>query len=372
MSPTKASPGRSLPQIPASTNTSARISGASAKINKPAAPTPPGSPKVTAASKLTPAMASPHRIISSLSPQSPRKAHDSTPQIPQKSLTATERLTGGRKLPVPPPSSPSKSSVKPNGTLGHTHSHINGSVSPQNKLTTKYHRSEVGSSPSRSKQEMSSPKPILKNNGHINGHRILNGHHEDIYTNSDFDQDDSLEGTSVDDPESDNDALKQAGRMIVFKKAEEVVSHVAHHLRESKAICVNGDSSHRDEEKFGRAKELLTTESRQFVTASKLFVKSATESEGQLMECLNHCVHMIDRIGTITRDVAITTTTPGQTQGLIAKVQDVADTYLQTLQAASQAIGKDMNDPSMNVLMKKATALAGVLTTLMRSLRVFN
>ena len=76
--------------------------------------------------------------------------------------------------------------------------------------------------------------------------------------------------------------------------------------------------------------------------------------------------------GTITRDVAITTTTPGQTQGLIAKVQDVADTYLQTLQAASQAIGKDMNDPTMNVLMKKATALAGVLTTLMRSLRVFN
>ena len=50
----------------------------------------------------------------------------------------------------------------------------------------------------------------------------------------------------------------------------------------------------------------------------------------------------------------------------------MADTYLQTLQAASQAIGKDMNDPSMNVLMKRATSLAGVLTTLMRSLRVFN
>merc|ERR1711915_784136 len=97
--------------------------------------------------------------------------------------------------------------------------------------------------------------------------------------------------------------------------------------RESKAICVNGDSSHRDEEKFGRAKELLTTESRQFVTASKLFVKSATESEGQLMECLNHCVHMIDRIGNITRDVAVSSTTPGQTQTLIIKVQDVAEIY---------------------------------------------
>ena len=70
--------------------------------------------------------------------------------------------------------------------------------------------------------------------------------------------------------------------------------------------------------------------------------------------------------------MALSSTTPGQTQNLISKVQDVADTYLQTLQAASQAIGRDMNDPSMNVLMKRATSLAGVLTTLMRSLRVFN
>ena len=153
-------------------------------------------------------------------------------------------------------------------------------------------------------------------------------------------------------------------------------------------LCLAGQGEDRNEAAFLRSKELLTTEARQFVTASKLFVKSATESEGQLMECLNHCVHMIDRIGeqdfsltdchgnflpgTITRDVALSTTTPSQTGALILKVQDVADTYLQTLQAASRAIGRDMNDPSMNVLMKKATALAGVLTTLMRSLRVFN
>ena len=85
-----------------------------------------------------------------------------------------------------------------------------------------------------------------------------------------------------------------------------------------------------------------------------------------------HDISLCLLTGTITRDVALSTTTPSQTGGLICKVQDVADTYLQTLQAASRAIGRDMNDPSMNVLMKKATALAGVLTTLMRSLRVFN
>jgi hypothetical protein len=169
-----------------------------------------------------------------------------------------------------------------------------------------------------------SPKSILRRNGHqpqppatalVNGggqaghsllhpqHHYLNGHHSDIYTNSDFDpEDSSLEGTSVDEPESlspdDNDALKQAGRMLVFRKAEEVVSHVTRHLHDSRALCMAGDPAHRrDEDKFLRAKEQLTMEARQFVTASKLFVKSATESEGQLMECLNHCVHMIDKIG---------------------------------------------------------------------------
>ena len=149
-------------------------------------------------------------------------------------------------------------------------------------------------SPARSPQP-----PAVQSNGLSNGGSRpgQNGHIEDVYTNSEFEQDESLEGTSVDDPESDNDALKQAGRLIVFKKAEEVVAHVALNIRESRALCVNGDLAGRNEERFSRAKDLLTTESRQFVTASKLFVKSATESEGQLMECLNHCVHMIDRIG---------------------------------------------------------------------------
>ncbi len=128
----------------------------------------------------------------------------------------------------------------------------------------------------------------------------------------------------------------------------------------------------KSKESYVKSKEQLTNESRQFVTASKLFVKSATESEGQLLDCLNHCVHMIERISKVTIEVASHTPTPMQTQSLIGKVRDVADTFLQTVLAAGQATGRDMNDPAMNVLMKKATNLASVLTTLMRSLRVFN
>ena len=279
LSPTKSSPGRSLPQIPGSAARQLQP-GAGGKLVKPAAPTPPGSPKPGLASR------------SSSSPQPQRKV----PQEPAKNLTATERLTGGRKLPIPPPSSGSGSGVngaRVNGAPGTGGGLTNGSHSPGN--------ARYSSSPVRTAKEPgavpASPKSILKNNGHVNGHRIPNGHHPDLYTNTEFGREDSLEGTSVDDPESDNDALKAAGRLIVFKKAEEVVATVVQNIRESRTLCTAGDMSQRNEAKFVRSKELLTTESRQFVTASKLFVKSATESEGQLMECLNHCVHMIDRIG---------------------------------------------------------------------------
>ncbi len=132
-------------------------------------------------------------------------------------------------------------------------------------------------------------------------------------------------------------------------------------------------SAYRSPEAYSSAKERLTNESRHFVTASKLFVKSATESEGKLLECLSHCVQRIDRIGQVTREVAehAPPENAPATEELVGKVRDVAETYLLTVRAAGDAVGKRMNDPSMNVLMKRATSLASVLTTLMRSLRVF-
>ena len=53
------------------------------------------------------------------------------------------------------------------------------------------------------------------------------------------------------------------------------------------------------------------------------------------------------------------------------KVKDVAETYLHTVRAVGQAAGRELNDPTMDVLMKRATTLASVLTNLMRTLRVF-
>ncbi len=320
------------------------------------------------------------------------KAADTNGKDPEKPALPQKTMGGNRKLPAVPPPPPKQA----NGHL------------PNNKELPPKPRNVAGS-PLRINQSSTS----TQQNGFV---KMTNGHggeHQhpitEVYTNKHFNMDD--EGTSVDDDDIDDtddgsspppttkagtgstklilgppigesndddsdEKLKQASRSIVFHKAEQVLLKVVANIDRAQDMCNSGTSSSgsesRSKDLYVKAKEQLTNESRQFVTASKLFVKSATESETQLMECLNHCVQMIDRIGILTLDVATHTPTPMQTQALIAKVRDVADTFMQTVLAAGNAVGRDMNDPSMNVLMKKATSLASVLTTLMRSLRVFN
>ena len=105
------------------------------------------------------------------------------------------------------------------------------------------------------------------------------------------------------DYDSDEVLKKEAvnSRNAVFGQAEQVLQKVLEHIDQAQKICNHGSAPGvpKSKESYVKAKEQLTNESRQFVTASKLFVKSATENERQLVECLNHCVIMIERIVTI-------------------------------------------------------------------------
>ena len=283
--------------------------------------------------------------------------------LEEKPILPSKTTIGGRKLPAPPPQPI---------TNGHTHSPTRGKAPPP---------------PPKKEEVPEKPNHDFKM--------------AELYTNNHFDVSPNSDGNDSDDSESDlgsppktkliigapvgesndddpDDKLKNASaNHASFGRAEEVLQNVLKEIDEAQQICNRqgsgaSPSRSKSKESYAKAKEQLTNESRQFVTASKLFVKSATESEGQLVECLNHCVIMIERIGTVSIDVASHSPTPLQTQTLIGKVRDVADTFLQTVLAAGNATGRDMNDPSMNILMKRATNLASVLTTLMRSLRVFN
>ncbi|KAG7175927.1 putative Exocyst complex component 5-like 4 [Homarus americanus] len=89
-----------------------------------------------------------------------------------------------------------------------------------------------------------------------------------------------------------------------------------------------------DEAKFQEAREALASESRRFVTPSKLFVKSATESEDTLLQCLSTCMKLMLLMVDVTQQVVRHTTTPLPTQNVVVKVRDVATTYQSTVRAA--------------------------------------
>ncbi|XP_064482269.1 uncharacterized protein LOC135395026 isoform X2 [Ornithodoros turicata] len=103
-------------------------------------------------------------------------------------------------------------------------------------------------------------------------------------------------------------------------------------------------------------KEALLAESRQFVTASKLFVKSATEASDDALDHLVTCVALLDRMFAAGEVLVVTRPT------LCEQLKAVALAYARTVGTAGCG-------DAMSSLMCQATDLASALTTLMRTLR---
>jgi len=152
---------------------------------------------------------------------------------------------------------------------------------------------------------------------------------------------------------------------VLISQSEKSINHVITRLAVPSAPANGPRSSEHDDGSAEAIRERLINESRQFVTASKMFVKSVTDSPQNMAVCLSQCISLVERMGQSVEEVAI----KEQNRDLPPKVRDVARAFLHTLRAASEASGQGVNDPSMGRLMGKATALAGVLTILMRSLR---
>lgn len=277
------------------------------------------------------------------------------PQLPAKTSQSP------RRTPASPPStngvkSPVRAAEKTSSASRLPRPDTSSSVALKNSLNQ-----EVA--PLQTSSPKLSPRNKMVNGKTPNGTEL-----DDSLDSGSFDQD-SLEEAE------DIEVMPPASR-DAFRRFSVVVGQSLKSLTDMAAACAeaqrNGGSSTQDEAKFQEAREALTSESRQFVTASKLFVKSATESEDTLLQCLASCVTLLQRMVEVTQGVVKHTTTPLQTQNVVVKVRDVATTYQSTVRAALSAAGRGMDHPSMNTLMTQATNLAGVLTALMRTLRVFS
>ncbi|KFM56694.1 hypothetical protein X975_02937, partial [Stegodyphus mimosarum] len=157
-----------------------------------------------------------------------------------------------------------------------------------------------------------------------------------------------------------------------FQQAQKDISAMVIHLKRISQLPSKIPIVGSDGDKFTAAKEALVNESRQFVTSSKLFVKSAMESSEKMIENMAICVALLNRM-TAIGELVVMRSSPGEpVLYLVERLRDVAIAYFYTVEAAQQAIGTRIDHPQMATLMQRATTLATALTSLMRTLRAMS
>lgn len=133
-----------------------------------------------------------------------------------------------------------------------------------------------------------------------------------------------------------------------------------------------------DIDKYNNAKESLVIESRCFVTASKLFVKWATEASAMMFEYLLECVALLERMFIIGEELMNHLESQAHITCLVDRLKEVAATYgytVDTVQRLTDGIKSSEEaslSPYMGLLMNHATSLATSLSALMRTLRALN
>ena len=153
-----------------------------------------------------------------------------------------------------------------------------------------------------------------------------------------------------------------------FSEVNADVDRLVQHMQQQIDSCrTPTSSSHLD---IRKAKDGLVAESRQFVTDSKLLVSSATQSVDKLVTNVNTSMHTLVKIAHKCTDTMLCIAAIPQAVTLGSRVKDVAIAYKNTVNAAQQAAGKPLSDPSMKLLMRQATSLAAILSALMKTLKM--
>lgn len=121
-----------------------------------------------------------------------------------------------------------------------------------------------------------------------------------------------------------------------------------------------------DEARFQKARNDLTDQALQLVTASKLLVMAMSEPVGETLPAhLTASLTALRRITELAQDMTKHTTSPLQTRNIVLKIHDVASMF-------RELAGVETGSAGAGPLALQAECLANVLATLLRSLRVFS
>ncbi|XP_052077142.1 uncharacterized protein LOC127715157 isoform X6 [Mytilus californianus] len=120
---------------------------------------------------------------------------------------------------------------------------------------------------------------------------------------------------------------------------------------------------------FGMCKEELNNRVKQFVYDAKFLVSNATQTKEKLAENLNTCMHTLAKVFLHAQATMIMMVAVHQAQQLGFEVIKVTNSFKSTVNAAQAACGKPLSDPHMRYLMRQATSLATLLSSLLKHLK---
>ena len=116
------------------------------------------------------------------------------------------------------------------------------------------------------------------------------------------------------------------------------------------------------------ARESLLALTRQFVDDSQRLVSGATRSVDALVAGVEPSLTTLARLTDECRSTAAILASPSQGVMLVGRVRDLAQAYRSTVSAARSAVGRPFNSVEMKSLMRQATSLAAILSSLIKML----
>ena len=125
----------------------------------------------------------------------------------------------------------------------------------------------------------------------------------------------------------------------------------------------------RPNSQFDMCKEELVQQVKSFVQDAKLLVSNATQTKVKMANNLNKSMHTLAKMFLHCQATMIMMLATHQAQHLGFEVIKVTNAYKSTVNAAQAAVGKPLNDPHMKYLMRQATNLASLLSSLLKTLK---
>ena len=158
--------------------------------------------------------------------------------------------------------------------------------------------------------------------------------------------------------------------LSVFRQVDVEVELLIELLQ--KAAVPNEPPSGRDADRSGTeveaARESLLALTRQFVDDSQRLVSGATRSVDALVAGVEPSLITLTRLAGECQSTAALLSSPSQGVMLVGRVRDLAQAYRSTVSAARSAVGRPFNSVEMKSLMRQATSLAAILSSLIKML----